>query len=85
MPTARRRYQITETPDVARAIDQAARRWPGEPRSKLLVRTIMAGGDSLTNNAESERRLAAIRRTQGQYTDAYGDNYLRELRDDWPT
>lgn len=39
--TTRPRYQITETPEVAQALDRAAQRWPGEPRSKLLRRLII--------------------------------------------
>ncbi|AHM07719.1 hypothetical protein BCGT_1799 [Mycobacterium tuberculosis variant bovis BCG str. ATCC 35743] len=41
MSTTRPRYQITETPEVAQALDRAAQRWPGEPRSKLLRRLII--------------------------------------------
>jgi|SRR5690554_3098928 len=84
MPTARRRYQVTETEAVARALDEAARRWPNEPRSRLIVRTITAGGEALANDAASEARLTTLRRLQGTYEAAYGPNYLTELRDDWP-
>lgn len=84
MPTARRRYQVTETDDVARALDTAAQRWPGEPRSRLIVRIILTGGETLAQDAATESRLTAIRRLQGTYTDAYGPDYLRALRTDWP-
>jgi hypothetical protein len=43
MPTVRPRRQITETPALARAIDQAARLWPGESGSKLLLLLVDAG------------------------------------------
>lgn len=84
MPTARRRYQVTETDDVARALDEAARRWPNEPRSRLIVRTITAGGKALANDAADEARLATLRRLRGTYADAYGPGYLTTLRSDWP-
>jgi len=84
MPTRRRRYQVTETDAVARALEEAARRWPNEPRSRLVVRTITAGGEALATDAETKTRLAALRRLQGSYADAYGLGYLETLRTDWP-
>ena len=84
MPTARRRYQVTETDDVVRALDEAAQRWPNEPRSRLIVRAITAGGEALASTAASETRLATVRRLQGTYADAYGAKYLESLRTDWP-
>jgi hypothetical protein len=86
MPTTRPRYQITETPDVAHALDVAARRWPSEPRSKLLLRLLHAGGVALDQerSAAARRRLAAIDSTSGKYADVFTDDYLTELRQDWP-
>ncbi|WP_168220114.1 MULTISPECIES: hypothetical protein [unclassified Salinibacterium] len=84
MPTARPRYQVTETDAVARALDAAAQLWPGEPRSRLIVRTILAGGDALAADANEAARKEAIARVQGAYTDAYGRDYLRDLKSDWP-
>lgn len=43
VPTIRPRFQVTETPEVARALDRAAQRWPGESRSKLLIRPLEPG------------------------------------------
>src|SRR5690554_1184335 len=84
MPTARPRYQVTETDAVARALDTAAQLWPSEPRSRLIVRTILAGGDVLATSAREAARMEAITRAQGAYTDAYGSDYLRDLKSDWP-
>ena len=84
MPTERPRHQITETEAVARAIDAAAAVWPGETRSRLAARAIVAGGDALIAQVEISRRLAAIDRIKGRYTDSYPSNYLENLRDDWP-
>lgn len=86
MPTTRPRHQITETPDVTRALDLAARRWPREARSKLLLRLVRAGSAALEEErGEAARsRLAAIDGTSGKYADVFGDDYLVELRQDWP-
>lgn len=86
MPTTRPRHQITETPDVARALDIAARRWPAETRSKLLLRLVQTGGTVLEHEqSETTRnRLATIEATSGKYGDVFTNNYLTELRRDWP-
>lgn len=86
VPTTRPRHQVTETPDVARALDLAARRWPDEPRSRLLLRLIQAGSDALDERRteETRRRIASIETTSGKYADVFSDNYLAELREDWP-
>lgn len=87
MPTERRRYQVTETEEVAQALDAAERRWPGEPRSRLLVRLITENGATVAevNEAEVARRRAAIERYAGTFTGLYAPGYLDELRQDWPT
>lgn len=86
VPTTRPRHQITETPDVAHALDIAARRWPSEPRSKLLLRLVQAGSAVLEQErSEAARtRLAAIDATSGKYAEVFTDDYLAELRQDWP-
>lgn len=86
MPTTRPRHQITETPDVARALDLAARQWPRESRSKLLLRLVHAGSTALhAERAEATRlRRAAVETTGGTYAEAFDENYLAELRADWP-
>ena len=86
MPTARPRHQVTETPEVARALDLAARRWPNETRSKLLIRLVKAGSSALEDRRteEARHRLAAIDATSGKYADVFTDAYLADLRRDWP-
>lgn len=86
MPTARPRYQVTETPEVARALDLAAKRWPGEPRSKLLLRLVDVGGGTLEHDqyADAGAHHAAVMASSGRYTEAFGPDYLIELRADWP-
>jgi hypothetical protein len=86
MPTARPRHQVTETPAVARAVDRAARRWPGESRSKLLLRLVDAGSRALELDQEREAQAhrAAVAASSGAYPDAFGPDYLSKLREDWP-
>lgn len=86
MPTSRPRHQITETPAVEHALAVAARRWPAESRSKLLLRLISTGSDAL-EHAENETlrsRRAAVDASSGKYTYAFESNYLAQLRQDWP-
>lgn len=86
MPTSHPRFQLTETPELSRALDRAARRWPGEPRSKLLLRLVRQGADALENadsDADAQRR-AAVQATSGAYADAFPTGFLEDLRQDWP-
>lgn len=85
--TTRPRYQVTETPDVAEALDRAAKRWPGESRSKLLLRLIEVGGGILEHDerVEDGAHCAAVLASSGRYPNAFGPNYVAELRADWPT
>ena len=87
MPTDRPRLTITETDDVAEAIDLAADRWP-ETRSRreLLLRLVEQGRSVIERerDEQAERRRGAIRRTSGELTGVYEADYLERLRDDWP-
>lgn len=86
VPTARNRYQVTETDDLERALDEAAVRWPKETRSRLLRRIISAGVAAAAESDDNDRalRMAAIRRMQGNYASGYPAEYLERLRADWP-
>jgi hypothetical protein len=88
MPTSRPRHTITETDEVARALDEAARRWPRDrhARGKLLQRLVVEGYEALRDHGA---RAAAVRReavaqTSGALTGDYGDGYLDDLRSEWP-
>ncbi len=87
MPTNRPRHQVTETPAVSDALDAAAKRWPGEPRSKLLLRLIAAGREVVEqrHSEVEEARRQAVDATSGKYRDCFDEGYLAELRKDWPT
>lgn len=71
---------------MAHALDIAARRWPSEPRPKLLLRLLHAGGAVLEQGRSEEirSRVEAIDASSGKYADAFSGDYLTELRQDWP-
>jgi hypothetical protein len=79
---------ITETEQIAAAVDEAARHWPGDrdQRKRLLVRLIEEGHRALREERENAvaERLAAIRATSGILPDAYDEGYLERLREEWP-
>jgi hypothetical protein len=86
MTTKRPRHQVTETEAVAHALDLAERRWPGEKRSRLLVRLVQLAGSRLEDDQDDDlrRRRAALEKSAGAYDEAYPDGYLDALRADWP-
>lgn len=87
MPTTRPRHFVTETDDLAAALDAAAARWPGLRRSQLLVRLALEGHQAAheAGDERRRRRLAALRRHSGLLAGEYGPGYLDQLREEWPT
>ena len=86
VPTARPRHFVTETDDLAAALNAAAKRWPGLSRPRLLVRLALEGHHAAqqAHHEGRRRRLAAVRRHSGILTGAYGSDYLCKLREEWP-
>lgn len=88
MPTTRHRHTITETDDVARALDAAARIWPElrDDRASLLRRVIERGLEAVERDDEARRtrRLAAIRAGAGSMTGIYPPGEADRLRNEWP-
>jgi len=86
MPTARPRYQVTETDEVARALDAAEQRWPGEPRSRLVVRLIVDNGRAVSevNEEDSAHRLRAVEELAGSFPGLSRPGWREELRQEWP-
>lgn len=88
VPTTRPRHVITETDQVARALDDAASRWPADRanRSKLLMHLVEEGHRAVVEQHEDvvRERRDAVARTSGALTGLYEDAYLTELRGDWP-
>ncbi|MBY6388513.1 hypothetical protein HG717_32030 [Rhodococcus erythropolis] len=87
MPTTRPRHFVTETDDLAEALDRAAERWPGISRPQLLVRLALQGDRAAVEAREArrDRRLAAIAELGGSLSGVYGPDYLSDLREDWPS
>jgi hypothetical protein len=77
---------VTETDELAAALDAAASRWPGLSRSQLLVRLALEGHRAAqqARDEHRRRRLAALREHSGALTGAYGPDYLDRLRQEWP-
>jgi len=86
MPTTRHRYQVTETDEVARALEAAERRWPGEPRARLIVRLITENGEAVAelNDEEAARRLAAVEALAGTFPGLSNPGLRDDLRNEWP-
>ncbi len=88
MPTTRPRHVITETEQLARALDDAARRWPADSgdRAKLLRRLLEEGHRAVVGQRErvARERREVVARTSGALTGLYGEGYLASLREDWP-
>lgn len=77
---------MTETDELAAALDAAARRLPGKSRSQLLVHLALEGHHAAqqAHDERHRRRLAAIRAHSGALTGTYGADYLERLREEWP-
>jgi len=85
MPTTRPRHMITETDDLATALDVAAARWPELSRPQLLVRLALAGAGPVAAEDRLARRRAALDRINaGEFSGLYPPDYLDQLREDWP-
>lgn len=88
MPTTRPRLTLTETDELATALDAAGRRWPQDAgsRARLLLRLVEAGRRAIGEERERERarRHEAVQHTAGAMTGVYPHRYLERLRNEWP-
>lgn len=79
---------ITESEQVAQALDAAAERWPAERdnRSTLLLRLLEEGHRAVLQQRARDvaTQRDAVTRTSGILTGAFGEGYLAALREDWP-
>ncbi len=73
---------------MARALDDAAKRWPEDSHSrpKLLLHLLEEGHRTVVQRDAKHlaERRAAVDRTNGALTGMYGEGYLRQLREEWP-
>lgn len=88
MPTIRRRHAVTETEDIAAALEVARNAWPelADKPGALLRQLILAGEQALEarRSRAVEGRRQTIERTAGALTGVYRSGYLEEVRQDWP-
>lgn len=88
MPTNRPRHVITETDAVARALDDAAARWPddSDSRAKLLLHLVEEGHRAVAGQRalDAAAYRDAVAKTSGSLTGLYDRDYLDKLRADWP-
>lgn len=86
MPTTRPRFFVTETDELASALDAATARWPGLSRAQVLVRLALVGAaiEEAAERDRRERRVKAVAAHAGMFTGLYPPDYLDKLRQDWP-
>ncbi len=86
MPTTKRRHQVTETPELAHALEVAERRWPGRSRSALLAALAEVGAEVIEGEEAHRRetRRQVVEENAGGFEDVYYDGYLEDLRQDGP-
>lgn len=86
MPTTRPRHFVTESDELAAALDEASTRLPELSRSQILVRLALEGSRAAQREQDERRRrrLAALRKGSGLLAGAYGPDHLDQLRQDWP-
>ena len=84
MPTDRPRHTVTETDELAEALDLAARRWPEDRgrRTRLLMRVVRDWARQ--HDDDRARHREAIAQTSGSMTGLFPEGYLDALRDEWP-
>lgn len=81
MPTMLPRFQVTQTDDVARALEIAAAEWPGAKRPELVTRLLREGADAIEHRRRHTRRREALAETRGRFP--YPSDYLDSLRAEW--
>lgn len=83
MPTLLPRFQVTQTDDVARALDVAASEWPDAKRPELVSRLLQEGAAAIERRRGDSvaGRRRALAETRGLYP--YPPGSLDELRAEW--
>jgi hypothetical protein len=79
---------ITETDEIARAIDAAAATWPDahDDRAALLRRLIVAGSERVEHSVDERTaaRRHAIERAAGALSGVYPPEAAATLKAEWP-
>jgi hypothetical protein len=82
VPTTRARHLLTETDDLAAAIDAASPLYPGESRAGVLRHLALAGAEALAEGRRQHREIVHAR--AAGFPGLYRPNSRDELRDEWP-
>lgn len=84
VPTTRVRHHVTETEDIAAAIDLGVRRWPTESRINVVRRLILEGAAQLVASPiERALQIEHALDVLESLSDCYPDGYLEQMRKDW--
>ena len=79
---------ITETDEIAEAIELAALNWPSDKssRTELLRHLIATGIEALKSEqqASRKRRTDAIREAAGMFSGMWPEGWREEMRNEWP-
>lgn len=84
MPTTRPRHQVTETDEIAAAVETGLKEWPELSRSDVIRELILKGAEAVHMSA-AERILAfelALKELRSLNIH-YPKGYLEDLRQDW--
>ncbi|WP_186316584.1 hypothetical protein [Microbacterium sp. BH-3-3-3] len=86
MPTTRPRTQVTHTREVEDALEIARSRWPDESPSALLMHLVVRGGQAIRDEQaqRARARRGAVDAMVEKFAGIYPEEYLSELREDWP-
>ncbi|MDR2620641.1 MAG: hypothetical protein LBC29_05955 [Propionibacteriaceae bacterium] len=82
MPTTLDRHTITETPEIAAALDIAALRWPGKTRAELVRQVLVESAEQMLASAEHRRRM--IEKYAGVFTGTYPADWDEQRKAEWP-
>ena len=84
MPTTRLRHQVTETDDIAAALEAGLQEWPDLSRSEVIRELILKGAESL--NLTAIERVLAVElalKELAALNVRYPQGYLEDIRKDW--
>ena len=88
MPTTRPRYTLTETPELAEALDAAGEMWPElrNDRAALLRRLIDAGYREVAQRSDNRIavRTRSLRSAAGAVTGVFPARAADGLKSEWP-
>ena len=82
MPTTRARHVITETPEIAAALDRAQVQFPEASRADTLRRLVLVGADAV--DAQSAGRHDLAERHSGHFAGVFPHDARQALLEEWP-